>query len=96
MELSNRLRLAATLAMAVALGPTGASAQAYDVVILNGRIVDGTGAPWYRGDLAIKDGRIAVIGRLRAGDRVVFAAQKIDGDYLLAIVGARPGQPLPK
>ena len=36
----------------------------YDVLILNGRIVDGTGSPWYSGDVGIRDGRIAAIGRL--------------------------------
>ncbi len=89
MELSNRLRLAATLAMAVALGPTSAAAQAYDVVILNGRIVDGTGAPWYRGDLAIKDGRIAAIGRLRAGDgrRAIDAAGKVVAPGFVDMMG---------
>lgn len=41
-----------------------AQQPAYDVLIRNGRIVDGTGNPWYTGDLAIKDGKIAAIGRL--------------------------------
>ena len=41
---------------------------AYDVVIRGGTIVDGTGIPKYRADLAIKDGRVALIsGRIRAG-----------------------------
>lgn len=35
----------------------------YDAVIRNGMIVDGTGSPAYRADLAIKDGRVAAIGR---------------------------------
>ncbi|HVH57987.1 MAG TPA: hypothetical protein VM791_17105 [Vicinamibacterales bacterium] len=40
-----------------------ASAQqaAYDLVIRNARIVDGTGAPWYRGDIAIRGDSIAAI-----------------------------------
>jgi N-acyl-D-amino-acid deacylase len=42
-------------------------AQGFDVVIRNGRIIDGTGSPWYAGDLAIRDGRIAAIGKI-AGD----------------------------
>jgi N-acyl-D-amino-acid deacylase len=37
----------------------------YDLVIANGRIVDGTGSPWYSGDLAIRDGHIAAIGSLK-------------------------------
>jgi N-acyl-D-amino-acid deacylase len=36
----------------------------YDLLIRNGRIVDGTGSPWYTADLAIKDGKIAAIGKL--------------------------------
>ncbi|HEV8333583.1 MAG TPA: amidohydrolase family protein [Steroidobacteraceae bacterium] len=36
---------------------------AYDVVIRNGRLLDGLGNPWVRASIAIKDGRIACIGR---------------------------------
>ncbi|MBA3658226.1 MAG: D-aminoacylase [Gemmatimonadales bacterium] len=36
----------------------------YDVLIRGGRIIDGTGSPWYAGDVAIRGGRIAAIGRL--------------------------------
>jgi len=35
----------------------------YDLLIKNGRIIDGAGNPWYRGDLAVKEGRIAEIGK---------------------------------
>ena len=41
-----------------------AAANPYDVVIRNGRIVDGTGSPWYAGDIAIRAGKIAAIGHL--------------------------------
>ena len=41
-----------------------ADGQPYDVVIRNGRIVDGTGSPWYSGDIAIQGGKIAAIGQL--------------------------------
>ena len=33
-------------------------------MIVNGRVIDGTGTPWYRADLGIRDGRIAAIGQL--------------------------------
>ena len=40
-----------------------APAPPYDLLITNARIVDGAGNPWFRSDVAIKDGRIARIGR---------------------------------
>lgn len=36
----------------------------FDLLIRNGRIVDGTGSPWYRADIGIEGGRIAEIGGL--------------------------------
>jgi len=35
-----------------------------DIVIRNGHIIDGTGSPWYSGDVGIRDGHIAAIGNL--------------------------------
>lgn len=37
----------------------------YDLIIRNGKIVDGTGSPWFYGDLAVKQGEIVKIGDLR-------------------------------
>jgi dihydroorotase/N-acyl-D-amino-acid deacylase len=57
-----------SLAVAIALTifPVSVRAQAdsLDVVIRHGRIMDGTGSPWYAGDIGIRAGRIAAIGRL--------------------------------
>ena len=39
------------------------AAQQYEVIIINGKIIDGTGNSWYYGDVAIKDGKIAAIGK---------------------------------
>jgi N-acyl-D-amino-acid deacylase len=52
---------------------------AYDIVIKNGTIVDGTRFPRYRADIGVKDGRIAKIGRIdaSAGRKVIDAAGKI-------------------
>jgi len=38
-----------------------------DIVIHGGRIIDGTGNPWYIGDIAITDGRIAAVGKIPGG-----------------------------
>jgi dihydroorotase/N-acyl-D-amino-acid deacylase len=45
------------------------AAQPFDIVIINGHIIDGTGSPWYSGDIGIRDGRIASIGNLSAEPR---------------------------
>jgi N-acyl-D-amino-acid deacylase len=36
----------------------------FDLLVSGGRIVDGTGNPWFESDIAIKDGRIVAIGRI--------------------------------
>ncbi len=38
--------------------------EPFDIVIVNGQIIDGTGSPWYSGQIGIRDGRIAAIGKL--------------------------------
>jgi N-acyl-D-amino-acid deacylase len=55
------------------------SAPTYDVVIRNGRLLDGDGNPWVRADIAIKDGRFVKIGRIEGrGTREIDA----QGDYV--------------
>jgi N-acyl-D-amino-acid deacylase len=56
--------LIAALAMARA---SGLAAEDYDLVLKNGRIVDGTGSPWYRGELAVR------------GDTIVAMAPRVAG-----------------
>jgi N-acyl-D-amino-acid deacylase len=50
----------------------------YDVLIRNGRILDGTGNPWFPADIAIQAGRIVAVGQLAGAqaDRVIDAAGK--------------------
>ena len=60
---------------AVRESPAVPAAQpgSFDVVIANGRVVDGTGAPWFRADIGITGDRITAIGHLadaRAGSRI--------------------------
>ncbi len=42
---------------------------AFDLVITNGHIIDGSGSPWYSGDIGIRGGTIAAIGNLSADAR---------------------------
>jgi dihydroorotase/N-acyl-D-amino-acid deacylase len=46
-----------------------AADRPFDLVIIKGHIVDGTGSPWYSGDVGIRDGRIAAIGNLSESGR---------------------------
>ncbi|HZZ40179.1 MAG TPA: D-aminoacylase [Acidobacteriaceae bacterium] len=43
--------------------------QPFDIVIVHGHIIDGTGSPWYSGDIGIRAGRIAAIGNLTSAPR---------------------------
>jgi len=53
------------LALTLANCGTPPAADApFDIVIENGHVIDGTGSPWYSGDIGIRDGRIAAVGRL--------------------------------
>ena len=56
--------------------------MAYDIVIKNGRIIDGSGAPAYGGDLAIQGDRITAIGRIDESARRV-----VDADSLVVAPG---------
>ncbi len=55
----------------------------YDLAIVNARIIDGTGNPWFRGAIGIKDGRIVKIGRIEAGT----AKQTIDAQNKIVAPG---------
>jgi N-acyl-D-amino-acid deacylase len=59
------LFLAITFLYAVA-SCSAQSTQSFDLIITRGHIIDGTGSPWYSGDVGIRDGRIAAIGNLSA------------------------------
>jgi N-acyl-D-amino-acid deacylase len=52
--------------------------EPFDVVIINGHIIDGTGSPWYSGQIGIRKGRVAAIGNLEADPRKQAHTQIID------------------
>jgi N-acyl-D-amino-acid deacylase len=59
-------RLCGLLAGVMAIAAVSAQSPRYDVAILGGRVVDGTGQPARRADVGIRDGRIAIIGAVAA------------------------------
>lgn len=78
----------AVLLAAVCLQPAGAQPgpprpASFDVLITGGRIVDGSGSPWFVADIGIVNGRIARIGRLAGAT----AARRIDASGLIVAPG---------
>jgi N-acyl-D-amino-acid deacylase len=64
-----RAAAAVLMAAGVLVPKSYAAGGEYDLVIANGHIIDGTGSPWYAGDVAINAGRIAAIGNLSSASR---------------------------
>jgi N-acyl-D-amino-acid deacylase len=73
------MRFALALGLLIALG---CHAQQYDVIIKNGKIIDGSGNPWFYGDVAIVKGKIVAIGKLHG-----TATRTIDAKGLIVAPG---------
>jgi dihydroorotase/N-acyl-D-amino-acid deacylase len=58
------LRLALFALLVLAIPAAAQTSVPFDLIIRNGHIIDGTGSPWYSGDIGIRNGRIAAIGFL--------------------------------
>lgn len=102
----HRLLAGLWLLLMFAVSAPSLPAQEYDLLIRNGRLLDGTGNPWYYADVAIRGDRIAAVGDLETARarRVINAA----GLYVapgfidvhshagpgLATPGLSPAQPL--
>jgi N-acyl-D-aspartate/D-glutamate deacylase len=72
-----RLPLLCLLPLSPLVAQSTASDTTYDVVIRNGRVLDGQGNPWILADVAIKDGRFVKIGKVTArGQREIDATGK--------------------
>src|SRR5688572_16875701 len=54
----------------------------YDLIIRHGKVVDGTGNPWFYADIALKDDRIVHIGRVEGS-----ATREIDARNLVVAPG---------
>jgi dihydroorotase/N-acyl-D-amino-acid deacylase len=61
----------------------------FDIVITRGHIIDGTGSPWYSGDVGIRDGKIAAIGNLSgvARKRTIDAGGKVVAPGFIDMLG---------
>ncbi len=65
------------LAVAILFGfgaITLSAAEPFDLIVRNGRVADGTGNPAFFADVAVKDGRIAALGRVSGGARLEIDA----------------------
>jgi len=62
---------------------------AFDLVITNGHIMDGTGSPWYSGDVGIRAGKIAAIGNLSRAprERTIDAGGKVVAPGFIDMLG---------
>ncbi len=60
--------------LAGCLAAGGAGAADYDLIIAGGRVVDGTGAPWFRADVGIRGDRIVAIANLEKAS----ASRRVD------------------
>jgi N-acyl-D-aspartate/D-glutamate deacylase len=78
--------LAATL---VACGPGDPASGPFDVLIINARVVDGAGNPWFRADVGIRGDRIAEVGALRGrpATRTIDAADRVVSPGFIDMMG---------
>jgi N-acyl-D-amino-acid deacylase len=97
-------RVSAFFGLSFTLTLSALSAGQFDLVIRDGRIIDGSGNPWFHGDVGVRGDRIAHIGRIasRAGQREIDAKGLIvtpgfidmhsHSDWLLIEDGDAPGK----
>ncbi|GBC78606.1 N-acyl-D-aspartate deacylase [bacterium HR08] len=78
-----RMIIFTSLFLSISIGRTPGQMPTYDVLIRGGRVIDGTGNPWFSADVAIKDGRIVAIGRLEGAT----ATRVIDARGLYVVPG---------
>ncbi len=88
-RVSFSLFLATMLLFSFANNPASATAPQYDLLIRNGLVIDGSGRPGYRADLALKGDRIVQIGKLKNahGAREIDAAGMIVAPGFIDMLG---------
>lgn len=87
--LSKTIRFSIASTLLVASVVVRAQAPSFDIVITNGHIIDGTGSPWYSGDIGIREGKIAAIGNLSAAarQRTIDAHAKVVAPGFIDMLG---------
>jgi dihydroorotase/N-acyl-D-amino-acid deacylase len=86
MKLILRALLILLILVGTACQPAGDS---YDILILNGRIIDGTGNPWFKGDVGIRGEKVVAVGMLRSATarRTIDAEGKIVSPGFIDMLG---------
>jgi dihydroorotase/N-acyl-D-amino-acid deacylase len=89
MRLRNLYSMVAIMLLLAGVQLLAQSPSPFDLVITNGHIIDGTGSPWYSGDLGIRDGKVAFIGNLSASPRkrTIDAAGKVVAPGFIDLLG---------
>ena len=87
-------RVAALIGLSLALGgPLSLAADgalpSYELIIEHGRVIDGTGAPWFAADVGIRAGRVAAIGQLEkaTANRRINAAGRVVAPGFIDMLG---------
>jgi N-acyl-D-amino-acid deacylase len=79
----NKTRLPLVVLLLCGVAPAAQAPPRYDLVITGGQVIDGSGSPARRADVAVKEGRIAAIGTIRRED----ARDAIDATGLVVAPG---------
>jgi N-acyl-D-aspartate/D-glutamate deacylase len=77
------LALGVIVSVLLVTGPARSLDGPYDLLLRNGKIIDGTGNAWFHGDVAVRDGRLAAVGRVPSGP----AKHTIDAKGLIVAPG---------
>ena len=87
MKIYNRFIAAVLFLSFVLFAPlnriSAADEKIFDLVITNGRVVDGTGNPWFYADVAVKNGRIVKVGKINPNE----ATETIDAQNKIVAPG---------
>ena len=89
MNLPSRLFSRALGLLVIAVPLCQAAGSDYDLIVRNGHVIDGTGSPWYAADVAVKQGRVAAIGKLDAASatRIIDAHGQVVAPGFIDMLG---------